>query len=401
MGLLSSLFKNAKGAPEKENVKLPEGWPEPKDGIWILDDFERKLKTPGDASCVMKRLKQGDIRTFSLSLPPDSAFCSLLARTLPETAVKVLSLRASSGTTEDVCHVLEALPQTGLSEFKFRCHTPHRLKALETLAAILPRTGITHLSLSNSYYDDAEIAPVLDNLPPGLEALDIGWNKSGSGITSKVSDLSVERVLPFLKNGKVSSLNLDMTDITDAHLPEILKMVRNPAHPLDSVSVIDTCISDGMRMELICAGRVKRRPKVLESLRKSVRPELLEAPLPSLEELRKKGEITSVAKAGRLPELMARQVRLGNPLTAADLTQRSGKEPSPLIVIRRLGDFDKVFAPELWTNVREMQAVWDSCTQASDKVFLDGRNGRPSFAAMKRKAASFAVAAALKARRTR
>lgn len=401
MGRLSSLFKNAKSRLKKQPASLPEGWPEPKEGTWFLDDFEQKLKTPGDAACVMKRLRQGDIHAFSVSLPPDAEFCSLLARTLPETAVRTLSVRASSGTTEDVCKVLEALPQTGIYEFKFRCHTRHREKALETLGAVLPHTEITRLNLSNSYYDDAEIAPVLDNLPAGLESLDIGWNSSGSGITNKVGDSSVERLLPFLKNGKISSLNLDSTDITDAHIPAILKMVRNPAHPLESVSVMDCGLSDEMRMELICASRVKRRPKVLESLRKNVRPELLEAPLPSLEELREKGELTSVAKAGRLPELMARQVCLGTPLTAADLTQRTEKEPPPLTVIRRLGDFDKVFAPELWTNVREMQSAWDFCTQASDKTFLDGRNGRPSFAAMKRKAASFAVTAALRTKRTR
>lgn len=401
MGRLSRLFKNAKNGSEKAKAALPEGWPEPKDGIWYLDDFESKLKTPADTACVMNRLKQGDIHTFSISLPPAGEFCSHLARTLPETAVAALFLRASSGTAEDVSRILEALPQTGVSELKFRCLTSHREKALDTLAAVLPRTGITHLNLRNAYYDDAEIAPVLANLPPGLKALDIGWNKSGSGITKKVGDSSLERLLPLLKNGKISSLNMELTDITDAHIPEILKMMRDPSHPLESVSVMDSGISDDMRMELICAGRVKRRPKVLESLRKNVRPELLEAPLPALEELRKKGEIAAVAKAGRLPELMARQVRLNDPLTAADLTQRTEKEPPPLLVIRRLGDFDKVFAPELWTNVREMQAAWDFCTQPSDRTFLDGRNGRPSFAAMKRKAASFAVAAALKAKRTR
>lgn len=402
MGKLSSLFKKSERyeGQETKSLKLPESWQPPNNGIWH-HNLRSDEMSPAATKLLIKRLKQKDIHSLSITAHRHDEFCALFAEALPETGLNELHFNASLSETkpEQVFKIIDALPKTDIKTFGFRYYGSFGAKdktSIEKLAEVLPHTNITDFRFACAYYNDQAIAPLIENLPPNLEKLDVSMNKSSDGIMEGVGDDTMALILKQLKNSKIKELNFQNTNLTDKHIPQLIKYLNAPDYPLELVSVFDSDVSEEMHNELSYAGRLKRRPQKLEKQRGSVPERFLTPELPSLKELRERNEIALVAKAGRLPELMKRQVKLNDPLTAVDLTTRSEKLPPPLEYIRQLGDHAKVFAPELWVNVNEMQKAWDFMSRPSDKTFLDGKNGRPSFTQMKQKAGLFAVRATLK-----
>ncbi len=396
MGFLSNLF-SGKQSPER-NV-LPEGWKAPQDGCWDcpLGMKEKDLKTFADI------LKSGEVRHLTVQgcLPSyPQNFLQTLTKSLPKTPITSLNLSITDLNAElfedsEVRDLFRTLPNTRIDTLKFKVHSV-RAFLYEDLAKILPETNLTKLYLSGDYYRDEEVAPLLKNLSPKLTELNLNMNRKSGGISACISDASVEAMLPRLKDSSLKRLDLSQTNVSDKHIPELIKIVSDPKTALSSVSLYDSDVSDEMRMNMSRACRIKSRDAVLKSWQKSMPPALLNDPLPPMDDIRKEKMIPLIAKAGRLPELMARQTAAGQPLTAADLTTRGNNIPPAMAFIRRLGDFEKVFAPNLWTNVKEMQKAWDYLTSDLDKSFLDGKNGRPSFKNLKAKAAVNAVKAVLK-----
>ncbi len=391
MSFLNDLFS---GKRKKAGDPLPDGWNEPKDGRWICPED----MSPKDIRAFTDVLKTRDIT--HLTVPcylkgyPKGFFASL-AEELPKTRICSLNLNADNCSRSDAGKLFDALPNTRIDTLKFKAHHV-RAFLYEDLAKILPETNVTKLYLSGDYYDDKHVAPLLKNLSPKLTELNLSMNKKGGGISSCISDASVEAMLPRLKNSSLKRLDLSQTNVSDKHISELIKIVSDPKTALSSVSLYDSDVSDEMRMNMSRACRIKSRDAVLKSWQKSMHPALLNDPLPPMDDIRKEKMIPLIAKAGRLPELMARQTAAGQPLTAADLTTRGNDIPPAMAFVRRLGDFEKVFAPNLWTNVKEMQKAWDYLTSDIDKSFLDGKDGRPSFKNLKAQAAANAVKNVLK-----
>lgn len=390
MGFLSDLFSGKRAA----NNTPPAKWDLPEDGRWSCPEN----MTAKDLKAFANVLKSHHIAYLSipcyLSGYPEGFF-PLLAKELPKTEIRSLNLNADNCPNAEAKKLFAALPETKIQTLKFKASFL-KSSLYKDLAEALPHSNVTELNLCAGYYEDKEIEPLLKNLSPKVVALNLSMNKAEAGITKSIGDASVETLLPQLKNAALKRLDLCDTNVTDKHIPELVKIVSDPKTALSSVILHDSDVSDEMRMNMSRACRTKSRNAVLQSWKKDLPPALLNEQLPPMEDIRRDGTLPLIAKAGRLPELMERQVAAGKPLTAADLTTRGNDIPPAMAFIRRLGDFEQVFAPNLWTNVKEMQKAWDYFTSPLDKSFLDGKDGRPSFKNMKAQAAANAVKTVLK-----
>lgn len=397
MGFLNNLFRGS-GKQKDAPPALPKGWAAPVNGC---------LECPDEIS------KQ-DARTLSEYLSKDAGVTRMklggVCGKFETDAVRIIGYalsRSSIGSLDiDLRNVsyheaysfIESIKGSKVSSLRFNANRETSVlgNLYKKLANVLPETNVSELSLSCCYLDDKDVSPLLKNLPPNIKTLDLCMNKSGHGIMAGVGDPSLELLLPQIKGSALEKLSLSDTDVTDKHIPALIKIINDPETRLSSVSLHDSCVSEEMRLESGLACRLKRAPALAAQYKREVPQELLSGELPSLTEIREGKLFSQIAKAGRLPELMTRQIRCNDPVNAADLTGRQGDMPPALAFVRRLGGYGEIFRPELWTNVKEMQKAWNFLSMPSDKIFMDGKNGRPSFISVKNKVSANAVKNLLK-----
>lgn len=394
MGFLSDLFsglRKNKEPVQKPVEKLPEGWAVPVNKSWSYRHEQNNSSRDGEI--IAQTLKNGDIERFSLSLSSwngreaENAIVDAFVKVLPETKIK--ELRLTSGSQENVAKILEALPNSKVSELDMTYI--YDKASFEKLGEILPKTKLKKLSFSNEFLTDEEFKPVLDNLPPSLGTIDISGCRA-------LTDKSVEAMLPYIGKTNLRVIDLMMTEITDKHMPELLEKARDPE--VQPLSIITTWSkvsdADSLSKEFSYYKAQKEKPARNARYIANLDRKFVMEPVTGLSEARKPENLAQYAYAGRLPEVMQKGIRLGNPITAEELTTSSGEyKASALNAAAYRYDLDKVFDPKCWADAKEMQKAFDAA--GSNKIQLDGKNGRPSFEERKKAVENSPVTAKIQA----
>lgn len=376
MGFLSELFSGRRKGKEQERKpveKLPEGWSAPRNKSWSYGHGENHSIRDGEI--VARTLKNENVEYFSLSLSrwqsneAENAVVDAFVKVLPETKLK--ELRLTSGSTENVAAILEALPNSKISELDLTY--VYDKASFEKLAEVLPQTKLKKLSFSNEFMTDEELRPVLENLPPSLETIDLSGCRA-------LTDKTVESMLPYIGKTNLKNIDMTMTEITDRHMPELLEKARNPEILPLSVQTTWSKVADFDSLSKEFSYYRAQKEKPMRNARYIARLDrkFVIEPITGLTEARKPENLTQYAYAGRLPEVMQKGIRLGRPITAEELTAPSGEyKASALNAAVYRYDLDKVFDPKCWADAKEMQKAFDAV--AANKIQLDGKNGRPSF----------------------
>lgn len=401
--ILSEIFKGRKKdkqeVPAPKFDKLPKGWPEPENGSWSYYPKEdeskgisfNKVAAEDHGKVIAERLKQGDIKSFSLHLSQwekeNKTVMSDFAAGLPQTNVTNLYV-TNGGSHENMIKLFEALPDSKVESLDL---TYVRDKeTYEKLAEILPRTKIKKLSISADFITDETIKPVLENLPPRIEHLDLSSCRD-------LSDDSVETLLPSIGKTNLKYISLMSTGVTDKHMPDLIEKLKNPNTIPTAVDLTWSKASEESNDEIAYVYAKKNYANRNTRYTSRIDRKFAIDPLMGLSDMRKPENLQQYALAGRLDEVMEKGIKHGRPITTDELLAPVGEYKSTALGAARMRyDLDKVFDSKCWVDTKDMQKAYDTLSK-KDKIQLDGKNGRPSFETNKKEVPNTPATAKFKA----
>lgn len=100
------------------------------------------------------------------------------------------------------------------------------------------------------------------------------------------------------------------------------------------------------------------------------------------------------AKKGRIDEVYTALASQNRKLSMDNYLQKNAEGYKLIDVLGYTNQLEKVFAPENWTNAKDMQTVFSNVAD-NQKYQLDGREGRPSFTILKNRVMQESIKAAM------
>lgn len=309
-------------------------------------------------NCEDDRLETTDeYKSVVAGLPADMETLSL-------TGIKITTALA-----EALAEKLPLMPKLKTLELKAEKKNGITDKSLNILADAIARSNIRDLDFTGANVSDAAVNAFLDRIepPPCLVS-----RLSFAEQAGKEPKKDKTRGLPSLQN-----------------IPPPPRRAGTGAAPKKAGAPVFYDLSS----------QTLKRIEQLQKTRKDLQPVLDKKPVKPAA-VKKAADAGSAeylfeaAKKGQIEEVYIALASQNRRLGTEDYLQKNAEGYKLIDVLGYTNQLDKVFAPGNWTNAKDMQTVFSNVAD-NQKYQLDGKEGRPSFTALKNRVMQESIKAAV------